>query len=175
MNSYNVISENSDTDLTAHRLVKFTATGVAYAGVTDNPVGTTLNDTLLGKEAGVALKKNFGIHFVTVADATAIVAGDELELAANGQVIKASSGRRVGVAREPSTEAGSIIRAYLYSAAAGEATEGGESALTVPQSGVAAIASPNGTDLATTETLANELKGSFNTLRTKLIAAGILS
>jgi hypothetical protein len=129
MNSYNVISENSDTDLIAHRLVKFTATGVAYAGVTDDPVGTVLNDTLLGTSAAIALKKAFGLNFVTVADATAIVAGDQLDQAANGQVTKHVSGQVVGVAREPSTEAGSIIRAYLYASGTGEAEAEGDSAV----------------------------------------------
>jgi hypothetical protein len=114
MNSYNVISENSDTALIAHRLVKFSATGVGYAGTTGASHGTTLNDSLIGTPAGVALRKNFGIHFVTVVDATAIAAGDELDQAADGQVVKHAAGVIVGIAREPSTEAGSIIRAYLY-------------------------------------------------------------
>jgi hypothetical protein len=115
MNSYNVISENSDTDLIAHRLVRFTATGVAYAGTGDNAIGTVLNDSLMGKAAAVALRKNFGLHYVTVVDATTITAGDELDQAATGQVVLAAGGVKVGIAREPSTEAGSIIRAYLYS------------------------------------------------------------
>jgi hypothetical protein len=114
MNSYNVISENSDTDLIAHRLVKFTATGVAYSGTSGAVHGTVMNDSLLGTLAAVALRKAFGLHFVTVADATAIAAGDELEQAANGQVVKFAAGTKIGMAREPSTEAGSIIRAYLY-------------------------------------------------------------
>lgn len=115
MNSYNVISENSDTDLTAHRLVKFTATGVAYCGTGDRACGTVLNDSLLGKAAAVALRKNYGLHYVTVGSATAVVAGDELEQAANGQVVKFSAGTKIGVARDASTVSGSIIRAYLYS------------------------------------------------------------
>jgi hypothetical protein len=119
MNANNVISENSDTDLIAHRLVKFSPTGVGYSVAADAAktcAGSVLNDTLSGTPAAVALKKSFGLHFVTVIDATAIVAGDELDLAAAGQVVKHAAGTIIGVAREPSVEAGSIIRAYLYPA-----------------------------------------------------------
>lgn len=115
MNSYNVISENADTDITAHILVKFTATGVAIAGTGDNVCGTNLNDVLLGKAASVALRKAFGLHYVTVGNATAIAAGDELEQLAAGKVGKFAAGTKIGIAREPSTASGSIIRAYLYS------------------------------------------------------------
>ncbi len=115
MNANNVISENSDTALTAHLLVKFTATGVALAGTGDRACGTVLNDTLIGQPAAIALRKAFGIHFVTVGNATAILAGDELEQLANGQVGKFVAGTKIGVAREPSSASGSIIRAYLYS------------------------------------------------------------
>lgn len=115
MNSYNVISENADSDITAHILVKFTATGVAIAGDTDAVCGTVLNDVLSGKAAAVALRKAFGLHYVTVGSATAIAAGDELDQAANGKVVKAAGGTKIGIAREASGGSGSIINAYLYS------------------------------------------------------------
>jgi hypothetical protein len=115
MNSSNVISENSDVALTAHLLVKFTATGVDKCGTGDRACGTVLNDTLINTPAAVALRKNFGIHYVTTGSATAIVAGDELEQGALGTVVKFSAGTKIGVAREPASATGSIIRAYLYS------------------------------------------------------------
>src|SRR4051812_31021562 len=115
MNSQNVISENADADISAHILVKFSATGVAIAGTTDAVCGTNLNDVLSGKAASVALRKAFGLHYVTVGSNTAIAAGDELDQAANGKVVKAAGGTKIGIAREPSTASGSQIRAYLYS------------------------------------------------------------
>lgn len=115
MNSNNVISENSDVALTAHLLVKFTATGVDKTGVSDRACGTVLNDTLIGQAAAIALRKAFGLHYVTTGSATAITAGDELEQGALGTVVKFAAGTKIGVAREPSSATGSIIRAYLYS------------------------------------------------------------
>jgi hypothetical protein len=117
VNSYNVISENADVDMAEHVGVVFTATGVtpwAANSVLNKVAGTNIHPAKAGKAAGVALRHAFGLHYVTVADATAIAAGDELDLAANGQVVKAAGGTKVGIAREPSTEAGSIIRARLY-------------------------------------------------------------
>jgi len=121
MNSYNVISENSDIALTAHRLVKFTSTGVTLCGADGDAIGTTLNDTLINTEAAVALRKSYGLHYVTVADGTDIAVGDQLDQAADGKVTKAAGGKIVGVARQANTEAGGIIRAYLYPSEPAEA------------------------------------------------------
>src|SRR5882724_2054116 len=109
MNSYNVISENADVNMAEHVLVVFTATGVtlAAANSTVNKVaGTSLHPVDAGKPAAVALRAAFGLHYVTVGSATVIAAGDELDLAANGQVVKAAGGTIIGIAREPSTESG---------------------------------------------------------------------
>lgn len=114
MNSYNVISENSDTDLSAHLLVKFTATGVAKAGASDVAIGTTLNDTLQDKAAAVALRKSYGLHQVTLGNNTAVAKGDELDQGSNGTVVKAVGGTKVGVARQAATGTGARIDAYLY-------------------------------------------------------------
>lgn len=114
MNSYNVISENSDIALSAHRLVKFTSTGVTLCGADGDAIGTTLNDTAINTAAAIALRKCYGLHYVTVGSGTDIAAGDELDQAADGKVVKAAGGKIVGVAREANTEAGGIINAYLY-------------------------------------------------------------
>ena len=114
MNSYNVISENSDVDLSAHLLVKFTATGVDKAGATDVAIGTVLNDTKAGKAAAVALRKSYGLHDVTLGNNTAVAVGDELDQYAGGTVIKAAGGKKAGVARQAATGTGAIIEAYLY-------------------------------------------------------------
>ena len=117
MNSYNVISENADAALNEHVLVVFTATGVDLA-VAASPInkvaGTNLHPVAVGKAAAVALRQAFGLHYVTVGDATAIAAGDELELGAAGKVVKYAAGTKIGIAREPSGGIDSIIRARLY-------------------------------------------------------------
>jgi hypothetical protein len=117
LNSYNVISENADVNLPEHVLVEFTATGVKLAtaaSAKDKVAGTNLQPADAGKAASVALRLAFGLHYVTVGSATAIAAGDELDLAAAGKVVKAAGGTKIGIAREPSAEADSIIRARLY-------------------------------------------------------------
>lgn len=119
MNSYNVISENADVTLAEHVLVVFTATGVTLAAANSSiqkVAGTNLHPTDAGKASAIALRVAFGLHYVTVANNTPIAAGDELDLAANGQVVKAAGGTKIGIAREPSSVAGSIIRARLYAA-----------------------------------------------------------
>lgn len=117
MNSYNVISENADTDLLEHVLVQFTATGVALAAANTDihkVAGTNIHPVEAGKAAAVALRLAFGLNYVTVGSNTAIAPGDELELAANGQVVKYNAGTKIGIARDGSVAAGSIIRARLY-------------------------------------------------------------
>jgi hypothetical protein len=118
MNSYNVISENADVAMNEHVLVEFTPTGVKLAtAATDfNLVaGTNHHPVDANKAAAVLLRAAFGLHYVTVGSATAIASGDELDLAADGKVVKAAGGTKIGVAREPSGGVDSIIRARLYS------------------------------------------------------------
>lgn len=119
MNSYNVLSENSDVNLSAHTLVKFTATGVDVAGATDEAIGTVLNDTLQGQAAAVALRKSYGLHNVILGNNTAVAVGDKLDQAANGKVVKHVAGVVIGVARQAATGTGAVIEAYLYPDAAG--------------------------------------------------------
>lgn len=113
MNTNPVFSVGSDGELDAFRRVKMTASGVAYAGATDAHIGTTLPGDLNRDQAAVQ-SKGVGIHVATTSAATAIVAGDELQGAADGKVTKKAAGDAIGVALEGAAAADSEIRVIYY-------------------------------------------------------------
>lgn len=117
MNTGHVVSAIAAEDLSGKEftLVKLTSTGVAVAGATDKIIGSVIRGAVTGQAVAVFLVKN-GLQFVTVGNGTAISIGDELEQAANGTVVKKTSGTAVGVAWEaaPAGSATGKIRAILY-------------------------------------------------------------
>jgi hypothetical protein len=76
-----------------------TPTGVAYAGTADSDkcLGT-LQPNDLDKTVAAVLRTYAGIHYATLGDSTAVVAGDDLEAGTNGRVVKRVSGAKIGVA-----------------------------------------------------------------------------
>lgn len=103
MNINPVISLPVSADLSAysHVGVKLTSTGIALAGSGDRVIGTMIRgnavaantgDTVIGRSASVQLATGTGLHFITIANSTAIAMGDELEQWPNGRY-----GKRGGV------------------------------------------------------------------------------
>lgn len=105
----------SATDLAPYRLVKLGATGAAYAAPGDSPVGTLLpgdpGDELYSAIHGL----EFGVHFATMGSNTDIAVGDEVQLAADGKVVKLASGPALGVALEAGSDTDDVIRVRYYS------------------------------------------------------------
>lgn len=170
MNGNNVQSFTADVALTAHLLVKKTATGVDLCGATDKVIGSVHHDVKITQACDVLLFNGFPTHFMVVGNATAIAVGDEVEQLASGKIGKFVTGQKVGVALEAATSADSIIRVMAYPAAA----SGGDT-IVVPQAAIADIATADATDLTTSEALANATKAKFNTLLAELRTAGILT
>lgn len=100
MNAENIISlPASVTTLLPHRRVKMTPTGVAYAGVADNDVALgTLQPNDLDRSVAAILRTYTGIHYATLGNTTAVVAGDSLEAASDGRLVKRVSGAVIAVA-----------------------------------------------------------------------------
>jgi predicted RecA/RadA family phage recombinase len=117
MNTGHVVSAVAAEDLSGKEfaLVKLTSTGVAVAGASDKIIGTVIRGAAAGHAVAVFLVKN-GLQFVTVGNNTAIAVGEELEQAANGTVVKKTTGTAVGVAWEaaPANANTGKIRAILY-------------------------------------------------------------
>lgn len=102
MANYNtVISLPVSADLStySHVSVKLTSTGIALAGPGDRSIGTMIrgnqalgagqaSSAAVGQAAAVFLSQGNGLHFIQIGNNTAIVMGDELEAAANGQFNK---------------------------------------------------------------------------------------
>jgi len=121
MNSDNIITLPASVDtLAPHRRVKMTSTGVAYAGVTDNDeVVGTLQPNDLDRTVAAVLRPGAGIHYATLGNSTAVIAGDALEAAANGCLVKQVSGAKVAVAVSACSTSGCYFEVVFTEAGAG--------------------------------------------------------
>ena len=115
MNHNNVISlPNSGTALTAFTRVKVGAGPVVLpAEAVDLAIATVLHDTAADGMADLQLIRGT-CHYATIGSATAIAAGDELEAAASGRLVKKSGGTAIAVALQAATDTGHIIRVVYY-------------------------------------------------------------
>lgn len=119
MNQSFVLDFLADEDLTEHKLVKKTSTGVAMADTGENFIGTVLRPcdaSEVGERIASVHLKGMGSHYVQLGDGTDVAVGDELEVYTDGTVIKQASGVPVGIALEAATLVGQQFRAYLYPA-----------------------------------------------------------
>lgn len=118
MNNNNIISLPANAALAAYTNVKLLATGkVDVAGAADKAIGSVLQDCdpATGRSiADITLFNGAGIMYQTVGNATAIAVADEVEQLAGGLIGKYVAGTKVGVALQPATSAGSIIRVITY-------------------------------------------------------------
>lgn len=106
----------SATDLVPFRRMKMTATGAAYAGAADIAIGTLLPGDP-GHESQAAIQDLFtGLHFATIGNATAVAVGDALEAAANGKLVKKTTGDTVAFALEAASAADDVIRVKYVAA-----------------------------------------------------------
>ena len=116
-NFHTVVSAIAASDLSGKEgvLLKLTATGVTAAGASDVVIGTLIRGAVAGQAVAVFLSRANGLSFVQVGNDTAIAIGDPLEQAANGQVVKRSTGTIVGYAWEaaPANSSNGQIRALF--------------------------------------------------------------
>jgi len=104
----------ASNDLVPFRRAKITAAGAAYAGATDEAVGTLLpGDPGMDEHAAIQ-DLTFGIHFATMGSNDNIAVGDEVEAAADGKVVLLANGPAIGVAMEAGSDAGDQIRVKYY-------------------------------------------------------------
>lgn len=103
MSNFNtVVSAIAASDLSGKEgvLLKLTATGVTTAGASDVVIGTLTRGAEAGYAVAVFLNRANGLAFAQVGNDTAIAIGDALAQAANGQVVKHTTGAIVGYAWE---------------------------------------------------------------------------
>jgi hypothetical protein len=162
MNVENVISLEAVAELLPFRAVKVTSTGIDYAGASDICIGLTLPGDLNRGYPSVQL---FGKFVEAVlGNGTDVVRGDALEQAADGKLVKHSTGKIVGVAWTGATESGDRFEAIV-----------------LPTSSAAAptFGSTNGTMAAAADLAAVKAEGELigddlRALRAALITAGVL-
>jgi hypothetical protein len=104
----------SADDLVPFRRVKIGSTGAAYAGVLDRAAGTLLPGDPGDDTVSAVQGLEFGIHFATIGNGTDIAVGDELQAAADGKLVKRTTGPAVAVALEACTEEDDQIRVRYY-------------------------------------------------------------
>lgn len=100
------------------RRVKAVAGGVALAGAADKSIGTSLDGDLNVEQANIQ-GKAIGIHYATVGNDTALATGNEIEGAADGKVVKKTTGTAIGVVVDlnPNDGApadGDLVRVVYY-------------------------------------------------------------
>ncbi len=102
MNTNTVISAIAASDLGGLEgsTLKLTSTGVDIAGATDLVIGTLVRGANTGEAVAVFLRNANGLSFVKIGNDTAIAIGDALDSAANGAVVKHTSGTIIGYAWE---------------------------------------------------------------------------
>lgn len=111
MNTAPVISlPTASDDLVPYRLVKMTAGGVAYNGAGDTPLGTLLPGDPGGQTQAALQTLDNGIHFATIGNGTDIAVGDQLQAAADGKVVKRTTGPLLAIALEAGAELDDVIR-----------------------------------------------------------------
>jgi hypothetical protein len=111
MNVENVISLLAVSELLPFRRVKMTAAGLDYCGVGETCVGITLPGDLNRITPTIQLMGRF-VEAVA-GNGTDIVAGDDLDAAADGKLVKHVAGAIVGVAVTGCTEADDRFDAIL--------------------------------------------------------------
>jgi hypothetical protein len=106
----------SATDLKPFRRVKAGSTGIAYAGATDVALGTLLPGDPGNEDNSAVLDLTTGLHFATIGNSTDVAVGDLLQPAADGKLVKQTTGPAVAVALEACTDTDDQIRVkYLGS------------------------------------------------------------
>jgi len=118
MSNFNtVVSAIAASDLSGKEgvLLKLTSTGVDVAGASDVVIGSLIRGAVAGAAVAVFLSHANGLAFVQVGNDTAIAIGDALDQAANGQVVKHTTGTVVGYAWEaaPAGSSNGQIRALF--------------------------------------------------------------
>ena len=162
MNVENVISMFADAELLPFRAVKVTSTGIDYAGASDICIGVTLPGDLNRDYPSVQL---FGKYVEAVlGNGTDIVRGDALQQAADGKLVKHTSGKIVGVAWTGATESGDRFEAILLPTSSATAPTLGST------NGTAAAAA----DLAALKAEAELIGDDVRALHAALITAGVL-
>ena len=114
MQTGNIVSLHaaSDAEIAPFTRVKMTSTGVAVAGAADTAIGSTLPGDLNRNYPTVQLFGDY-VEAMLGADA-AVVAGDEVEAAASGKVIKKNTGDAIGVAITGGTLTNDRIDVVIY-------------------------------------------------------------
>lgn len=100
----------SATDLKPFRRVKITSSGAAYAGADDAAVGTLLPGDPGNADHAAVQDLTLGLHFATIGNGTDVAVGDLLQPAADGKLVKQTTGKAVAVALEACTDADDQIR-----------------------------------------------------------------
>ena len=118
MSNFNtVVSAIAASDLSGKEgvLLKLTSTGVDVAGATDAVIGTLTRGAVAGAAVAVFLSHANGLTYRQVGNDTAIAIGDSLDQAANGQVVKHTTGTIVAYAWEaaPAGSSNGQIRALF--------------------------------------------------------------
>lgn len=117
MNTENVISlEAAIDEVLPFKNLTMTSDGVNYAGAGDRIIGTSLPNDLNRNQASVQV---FG-HYADaeLGNDTAVVRGDELEQAADGRLVKKTTGNACAVACEPATATGDGFHVIFFASVA---------------------------------------------------------
>jgi hypothetical protein len=111
MNTNPILSfPTSATTLVGYRRVKLDGNGeLVYAGIGDGAIGT-LQPLDLDRNTGAVQTLENGLHFATIGNATAVAVGDELQEAADGKLVKKTTGAAVSVALQTAAADGDVIR-----------------------------------------------------------------
>ena len=148
--------------------IEYTNSGSAIAAgapvVVGALVGIAVNDIAASTGTGVLMLE--GVFNLAKNTSTAISLGDPLYWSASAaEITKTATDAPIGTAHSAAASSDTTVNVKLY--------EGGDAA---PQAAVvAAVSTANGTDLTTTEALANQLKTSLNAVLTALKNAGLMA
>jgi hypothetical protein len=111
MNQSNIISlPVSAANLEPFRRMTFGPTGLAYAGASDPSIGTFLPADPGMDTTGAIQPRGIGIHFAVIGNSTDIAVGDELQAAADGKLVKKTTGFTEALALEACTDEDDQIR-----------------------------------------------------------------
>lgn len=100
----------SATDLLPFRRVKAVSGGIAYAGATDTALGTLLPGDPGNEDHSAVMDLTFGLHFAIIGNGTDVAVGDLLQPAADGKLVKQTTGPAVAVALEACADEDDQIR-----------------------------------------------------------------
>lgn len=103
--------------LAGYRRVKLNSSGeLVYAGIGDGWIGT-LQPLDLDRSVGSVQTADNGLHFATIGNGTDVAVGDELQEAADGKLVKKTTGVAVAVALQPCADEDDVIRVRYYTQA----------------------------------------------------------